>query len=92
MSSVVFTCMAYSDVESTIRLADNVVYLCFKDKTDNVHLTLNPVQVLCLTKELQFALSNISIADITVDENFGDMTVEISGDDYEEEMNVAVPF
>lgn len=91
MSSV-FTCMAYSDVESTIRLADNVVYLCFKDETDNVHLTLNPAQVLCLTKELQFALSDISIADITVDENFGDMTVEIAGDDYEEEMNVAVPF
>ena len=83
MSSV-FTCMAYSDVESTIRLADNVVYLCFKDKTDNVHLTLNPAQVLCF--------SDISIADITVDENFGDMTVEIAGDDYEEEMKVAVPF
>ncbi len=88
-----FQCMAYSDVESSIRLADNVVYIGFKDDLSNVHLTFNPIQILILTKKLQFALADISISNITLDENFGDMTVEISDDDYEEdEMNIAVPF
>lgn len=88
-----FTCMAYSDVETTIRLADDVVYISMKDSKDNVHVTLNPAQALCLTKELQFALSNIAIADITTDDAYGDMSVEISVEEYEEEeMEAAVPF
>ena len=88
-----FTCMAYSDVESTIRLADDVVYISFKDSKDNVHVTLNPAQALCLTKELQFALSNFSISDITTDDSYGDISVEISVEDYEEEkLAEAVPF
>ena len=92
MSSI-FTCMAYSDVETTIRLADNVVYISMKDKTDNVHLTLNPAQALCLARELKYALTNITIADITADDAYGDMSVEIVVEEYnDEELAVAVPF
>ena len=92
MSSI-FTCMAYSDVEATIRLADNVVYLSLKDKKDNVHLTLNPAQALSLTQEMQVALSNMTIAEITADTDFCNMSVEVTSEDYEEdEMSTAVPF
>lgn len=92
MSSI-FTCMAYSDVEATIRLGDNVVYLSLNDKKDNVHLTLNPAQALSLIQEMQIALSKMTIADITADTDFGDMSVEVTSDyEEEDEMSIAVPF
>lgn len=68
MSSSYFQCVAYTDVESTVRVEDNVIYVKFDAEYTSVHLTFNPAQALNLTKELQFALSNMSIADITSEE------------------------
>ena len=41
-----FNCAAYSDVDTTIRLDDHVVFLALEDKGKNtsIHLTLNPFQ------------------------------------------------
>ena len=41
-----FTCIAYDDVDTTIRLNDHVVFLALEDKEKNtyIHLTFNPFQ------------------------------------------------
>ena len=51
MSSI-FNCVAYDDIDSTIRLDGNVVYLALEDaqKSSAIHLTFNPFQVRTLSK------------------------------------------
>ena len=94
-----FNCAAYDDVNTSIRLDDNVVFLALKvaDKNADMHITLNPFQVRVLAKYLTIALTKINFANLLAEKHFGDLTVEIEQDNLhedfdEEEYALAVPF
>ena len=94
-----FNCAAFDDVNASIRLDDNVVFLALKveDKNADMHITLNPFQVRILAKYLSVALTKINFADLLAEKHFGDLTVEIEQDNLhenfdEEEYALAVPF
>lgn len=95
-----FNCAAYDDVETTIRLSDNVVFLALTDKEKNtsLNLTLNPFQVRVLAKYLTIALTQIEFSDLAKENHFGDLTVQIEQENLpeenfmEEEYAWAVPF
>ena len=61
-----FNCAAYDDVDTTIRLNDNVVFLALKIKAKDtdMHLTLNPIQTRTLAKYLTTALTQIDFTDL----------------------------
>ena len=98
--STFFNCAAYDDLETTIRLSDNVVFLALADKEKNtsVNLTLNPFQVRVLAKYLTIALSQMKFSGLAVENHFGDLTVQIEQENLpeenfmEEEYAWAVPF
>lgn len=98
--STFFNCLAYEDLDTTIRLSDNVVFLALadKEKTTSVHLTFNPFQVRILAKYLSIALTQINFSDLMEENHFGDLTVQIEqenlpeGNILEEECAWAVPF
>ena len=96
-----FNCAAYDDVDTTIRLDDNVVFLALKikDKDSDMHITLNPFQTRILAKYLTVALSQIDFISLADEKHFGDLTVHIEQDnsqdedfDKEENYALAVPF
>ena len=94
-----FNCAAFDDVNASIRLSDNVVFLALKveDKNADMHITLNPFQVRVLAKYLTIALTKINFVDLLTEKHFGDLTVEIEQDNLhedfdEEEYALAVPF
>lgn len=95
-----FNCAAYDDLETTIRLSDNVVFLALADKEKNtsVNLTLNPFQVRILAKYLTIALTQIEFSDLATENLFGNLTVQIEQENLpeenfmEEEYAWAVPF
>ena len=96
-----FNCAAYDDVDTTIRLDDNVVFLALKikDKDSDMHITLNPFQTRILAKYLTVALTQIDFISLADEKHFGDLTVHIEQDnsqdedfDYEESYALAVPF
>ena len=95
-----FNCAAYDDLETTIRLSDNVVFLALVDKEKNtsVNLTLNPFQVRILAKYLTIALTQIEFSDLAAENHFGNLTVQIEQENspeenfMEEEYAWAVPF
>ena len=95
-----FNCAAYSNVETTIRLDEHVVFLALEDKEKNtsVHLTLNPFQVRVLAKYLSIALTQIDFSGLAKENHFGDITVQIEKDNLqdenfdEEEYALAAPF
>ena len=94
-----FNCAAFDDVNASIRLDDNVVFLALKveDKNADIHITLNPFQVRVLAKYLTIALTKINFVDLLTEKHFGDLTVEIEQDNLhenfdEEEYALAVPF
>lgn len=92
-----FNCAAYDDVDSTIRLDDNVIFLAFKVKAkdSDIHITLNPFQARILAKYLSLALSKIEFKDLTDENHFGGLTVCIEQESPQEEKEnyaVAVPF
>ena len=96
MSSV-FNCVAYEDIDTTIRLDGRVVYLALEDteKRSSIHLTLNPFQVRILAKYLSVALEQIDFADLRDENNFGDISVRIEVDNQaedEDDYAVAAPF
>lgn len=81
MSSSYFLCAAYTDVESTVRVEDNVIYVKMDAGNTSVHLTFNPAQILIFAKSLNLlnlALSKITVEEITEETNYGNMTVEIT--------------
>ena len=78
VSSSYFQCVAYTDVESTVRVEENVIYVKIDAANTSVHLTFNPAQVLILAQSLNLALSKIPVAEINEDNNYGNMTVEIT--------------
>ena len=93
MSSV-FNCVAYNDIDATIRLDGRVVYLALEDteKSSSIHLTLNPFQVRILAKYLSVALEQINFADLRDEQHFGDFTVrieQVSETDDSSEISVA---
>ncbi len=61
-----------------MRYEDKVIYVKFDTENTSVHLTFNPAQILILTKSLNLVLSKISVAEITGESNYGNMTVEIT--------------
>ena len=92
-----FNCAAYDDVDTTIRLDDNVVFLALKikDKDSDMHITLNPFQLRILAKYLTAALTQIEFTSLADEKHFGDLTVQIEQDnlqDEDEEYALAVPF
>ena len=100
-----FNCAAYSDVETTIRLSDNVIFLALEDKEKNtsVHLTLNPFQIRTLAKYLSVALSQIEFKALQGEKNFGNLFIQIVNEEKgyyqannfyeaEGEFALAVPF
>ena len=96
MSSI-FNCVAYNDINSTIRLDGRVVYLALEDaqKSSSIHLTLNPFQVRILAKYLAITLDQIDFADLRDENNFGDISVRIEMDNQaedEDDYAVAAPF
>ena len=92
-----FNCVAYKDLDATIRLDNHVVFLALddKDKNSSVHITLNPLQVCTLVKYLSLALTQIDFQNLTDEEYFGNLTVQIEQDNptaefYEETYSLAV--
>ena len=81
-----FSCVAYKDIDATIRLDGHVVFLALddKDKTTSVHITLNPLQVRSLAKYLSVALTQIDFANLCDEKHFGNFTVQIEQDDCDE--------
>lgn len=78
MSSSYFQCVAYADVETTVRYEDNVIYVKIDAEKTSVHLTFNPAQILILAESLNLALTKISVEEISEENNYGNMTVEIT--------------
>ena len=78
MSSSYFQCVAYTDVESTVRVEDNVIYVKIDAENTSVHLTFNPAQILILAESLNLALTKIAVEEISEENNYGNMTVEIT--------------
>ena len=74
-----FNCVAYEDIDSTIRIDGRVVYLALEDteKISSIHLTLNPFQVRTLAKYLSVALDQINFVDLCDEQHFGNLTVRI---------------
>ena len=95
-----FNCAAYDDVDTTIRLNDNVVFLALKikEKDSDMHITLNPFQTRILAKYLTAALTRIDFKSLAEEKHFGDLTVQIEQDNLqdddfdEEEYALAAPF
>ena len=95
-----FNCAAYDDVDTTIRLDDNVVFLALKikEKDSDMHITLNPFQIRILAKYLTAALTQIDFKSLAEEKHFGDLTVQIEqgnlqDEDFdEEEYALAAPF
>jgi len=79
-----FNCAAYSDIDATIRLDGQVVFLSLDDRNTSVHVTLNPLQVRTLAKYLEIALTQIDFANLLDEQHFGDLTVKIEQDDCDE--------
>lgn len=91
----IHTCIAFTNVKTTIRLGNDVVYLALDDKyrDTSVHVTINPLQVRTLAKYLSVALSQFDVNDIRDEQFFGDLTVEIEQDQSpDDESALAVPF
>ncbi|MBR0288296.1 MAG: hypothetical protein IJQ82_04900 [Selenomonadaceae bacterium] len=81
-----FNCVAYKDIDATIRLDEHVVFLALndKDKNTSVHITLNPLQVRTLAKYLSVALTQIDFANLLDEQHFGDLTVQIEQNESDE--------
>ena len=81
-----FNCVAYKDIDATIRLDEHVVFLALndKDKNTSVHITLNPLQVRTLAKYLSVALTQIDFANLLDEQQFGDLTVQIEQNESDE--------
>ena len=81
-----FNCVAYKDIDATIRIDNHVVFLALddKDKNSSVHITLNPLQIRTLAKYLSAALSQIDFNNLLDEQHFGDLTVQIEQDDCDE--------
>lgn len=82
-----FTCAAYEDVKTEIRIGEKNIYLKVKSGGDDIHITLNPLQVAALSKNLFAALSKIEVEKLVNEKYLGNLTVifEIEHPDAKEE-------
>ena len=80
------SCVMYKNLNATIRLDDDAVFLTIADKDQNsVSMTLNPIQVLTLAKYLYAALSEITLEDIYKSKLFGNLTAQIDNENIDAE-------
>lgn len=79
-----FNCLAYKDIDATIQLDGQVVFLALNDKNSSVHVTLNPLQVRTLAKYLSVVLTQIDFANLLDEQHFGDLSVQIEQNESEE--------
>ncbi len=70
-------CLPYTDIDSTIRQGDDVLYLtlCSKEKGDTLCVTLNPLQALTLAEGLCHMTSKFKLADVENVSIYGDMAI-----------------
>ena len=92
-----FNCLAFSDVDASIRIADNMLYLKLECNNSDVHLTLNPSQALILAQNLYSALNKFQLANLADEKNYGNLSVIISdetesNEDDDEDLSCVVPF
>lgn len=87
-----FHCASYSDIDSTIRIDKDAVYIGLTDEKNDVdlHITLNPCQVLTLAKYLYSATSEVKLKDILDSEFLGNLTVQIENENIDTE-NFKIP-
>lgn len=69
-------CQAYYDITSTIRIADNVLFLHINDEHSDISLTLNPKQARRLGELLTLASEELEQRE-NADWLFGDIQVDI---------------
>ncbi len=75
------SCVMYKNLNVTIRLDDDAVFLSISDNDNNsVSMTLNPCQLLTLTKHLYATLSEITLEDIYKSKLFGNLTAQIDNE------------
>ncbi len=80
------SCVMYKNLNATIRLDDDAVFLSIFDNDNNsVSMTLNPIQVLTLAKYLYAALSEITLEDIYKSKLFGNLTAQIANENIDAE-------
>ena len=92
-----FNCLAFSDVDASIRIADSMLYLKLECNNSDVHLTLNPSQALILAQNLYSALNKFQLANLADEKNYGNLSVIISdetesNEDDDEDLSCVVPF
>ena len=87
-----FHCALYSDIDSTIRIDKDAVYIALADEKNDVdlHITLNPCQVLTLAKYLHATVTEIKLKDIFDSKFFGNLTVQIENENIDTE-NFKIP-
>ena len=87
-----FHCASYSDIDSAIRIDKDAIFIALTDEKNDVdlHITLNPFQVLTLAKYLYTTISEIKLKDIFDSEHFGNMTVQIENENIDTE-NFKIP-
>ena len=87
-----FHCALYSDIDSTIRIDKDAIFIVLEDEKNDVdlHITLNPFQVLTLAKYLYATATEIKLKDIFESKFFGNMTVQIENENIDTE-NFKIP-
>ena len=90
--SCYFHCALYSNIDSTIRIDKDAVFIGLTDKKNDVdlHITLNPCQVLTLAKYLHATVTEIKLKDIFDSKFFGNLTVQIENENIDTE-NFKIP-
>lgn len=80
------SCVMYKNLNATIRLDDDAVFLTIADTDNNsVSMTLNPIQVLTLAKYLYAAMSEVKLEDIYKSRLFGNLTAQIDNENIDAE-------
>ena len=87
-----FHCALYSDIDSTIRIDKDAIFIALEDEKNDVdlHITLNPCQVLTLAKYLYSATSEVKLKDIFDSEFLGNLTFQIENENSDTE-NFKIP-
>ena len=87
-----FHCALYSDIDSTIRIDKDAIFIALEDEKNDVdlHITLNPCQVLTLAKYLHATVTEIKLKDIFDSEFLGNLTVQIENENADTE-NFKIP-
>ena len=87
-----FHCASYSDIDSAIRIDKDAVFIALTDEKNDVdlHVTLNPFQVLTLAKYLYATVTEIKVRDVFKSQFLGNLTVQIKNENIDAE-NFKIP-